>query len=49
MLEIIETLAETQNKTLEHILKLKEEKKNKRGRFTNKIFLEKTILNETDI
>lgn len=43
MLEVIDTLASTQNKTLEDIMKIKEEKRKKRGGFKNKIFLEKTI------
>lgn len=42
MLEVIDALAKTQNKTFIDVLKIKEEKKNKRGGFENKIFLEKT-------
>lgn len=42
MLEIIDALASTQNKTIEDIIKIKEEKLNKRGGFKNKIFLERT-------
>lgn len=43
MLEVIDALASTQNKTLEDIIKIKENKREKRGTFKNKIFLEKTI------
>lgn len=43
MLEVIDALASTQNKTLEDIIKIKENKREKRGAFKNKIFLEKTI------
>lgn len=42
MLEIIETIAKLENKTLNDLLKIKEEKKQKRGGFDNKIFLIKT-------
>ena len=42
MLEVIDALAITQNKTLEDILKIKESKAVKRGGFKNKIFLEST-------
>lgn len=48
MLEVIEALALVQNENLEYILKIKSEKKKKRGGFTNKIFLEKTISKEND-
>ena len=42
MLEVIDALATTQNKTLENIIKIKELKAEKRGGFKNKIFLERT-------
>ena len=42
MLEVIDALASTKNKSLEDIIKIKEEKTNKRGGFKNKIFLERT-------
>lgn len=43
MLEVIDALASTQNKTLEDIMEIKENKRDKRGAFKNKVFLEKTI------
>lgn len=43
MLEVIDALASTQNKTLEDIMEIKENKRDKRGGFKNKVFLEKTI------
>ncbi len=46
MLEVIEALAINQKSSLEDIMKLKEEKRLKRGAFKKKIFLEKVILNE---
>lgn len=42
MLEVIDALASTQNKSLEDIIKIKENKCEKRGGFKNKIFLERT-------
>ena len=42
MLEVIDALASTQNKSLEDIIKIKEEKLNKRGGFKKKLFLEST-------
>lgn len=42
MLEVIDALASTQNKSLEDIIKIKEEKLNKRGGFKKKLFLERT-------
>ena len=42
MLEVIDALATTQNKTLKDIILIKEEKAKKRGGFKNKIFLEST-------
>lgn len=43
MLEVIEALAKTCNKTLEDVLLVKNNKKNKRGGFENKIFLKKVL------
>ncbi len=40
MLEVMVSIAELQNKTLADIISVKEEKKNKRGGFSKKIFLE---------
>lgn len=42
MLEIIDALAQTENKTLEDIIKIKEIKKEKRGGFNKRILLIKT-------
>lgn len=39
MLEVIEALAKLENKTLNDVLKIKEEKKQKRGSFDKKIYL----------
>ena len=46
MLEVIEALAKTCNKTLEDVLLVKNNKKNKRGGFEKKIFLEKVLTNK---
>lgn len=43
MLEVIDALAKTENKTLQDIINIKEEKKNSRGGFEKKILLIKTI------
>ena len=43
MLEIIRALAALENKNLDDIIKIADEKKNKRGAFEEKIFLEKVI------
>ena len=43
MIEVISSLAKIENKTLEEIINLAEEKRAKRGGFDNKIFLEKVI------
>ena len=40
MLEVIESIANIQNKNLDNIMIEKEKKKNKRGGFSKKIFLE---------
>lgn len=40
MLEVMESIAGLQNKTLDDIILVKEKKKNKRGGFSKKIFLE---------
>ncbi len=40
MLEVMESIANLQNKTLDNIIIEKEKKKNKRGGFSKKIFLE---------
>jgi len=42
MLEVIDALSKTENKTLKDIIKIKEEKKEKRGGFDKKILLIKT-------
>lgn len=46
MLEVIEALAKTCNKTLEDVLLVKNNKKNKRGGFEKKIFLKKVLTNK---
>lgn len=46
MLEIIKSLAELENKTLEDVIKVSEIKVRKRGSFKEKIFLEKVIDNK---
>ena len=43
MLEIINALAKLENKTLEDVIKVSKIKKDKRGAFKEKIFLEKVI------
>lgn len=43
MLEVIEALAKACNKTLDDVLLVKNNKKNKRGGFENKIFLKKVL------
>lgn len=43
MLEIISALAKLENKTLEDVINIAKQKQKKRGRFTEKIFLEKVI------
>lgn len=40
MLEVMESIAELHNKTLDDIILVKENKKNKRGGFSKKLFLE---------
>lgn len=42
MLEVIDALAKTENQSLNDIIKIKEEKKLKRGGFDNKVLLIKT-------
>lgn len=42
MLEVIDAIAQTENKTLEDIIKIKELKKEKRGAFKKRILLIKT-------
>lgn len=46
MLEVIEALACTCGKSLDDVLIVKNNKKNKRGGFENKIFLEKVLTNK---
>ncbi len=46
MLEVIDALANIENKTLTDVIKVKEEKKLKRGGFKEKIFLESVLRNE---
>ena len=43
MIEVIRSLAKLENKTLEDIIRLAEEKRADRGGFDNKIYLEKVI------
>lgn len=43
MLEVIKALANLENKNLDDIISIADEKNKKRGAFNNKIFLEKVI------
>ena len=43
MIEVIRALAKQENKTLEEIVEIADEKREKRGGFEEKIFLEKVI------
>ncbi|MBR5944798.1 MAG: nucleoside triphosphate pyrophosphohydrolase [Lachnospiraceae bacterium] len=43
MIEVIRSLAVMENRTLEDIIRLAEEKRAKRGGFDNRIYLEKVI------
>lgn len=43
MLEVIKALAQLENKNLDDIISIADEKNKKRGAFNNKIFLEKVI------
>lgn len=45
MIEVIRALAKLENKTLEEVLTIANQKNDKRGAFTNRIFLEKVIEN----
>lgn len=45
MLEVLRALANLENKTLDDILLIAEDKKQKRGAFTKRIYLEKVINN----
>mgnify|MGYP004546087123 FL=1 len=45
MLEIIKALAKLENKDLDDIINIANQKNNKRGAFNDKIFLEKVITN----
>ena len=46
MIEVIKSLAESQNKTLEDVIELANQKREKRGGFEKRIFLEKVIENK---
>ncbi len=46
VLEVIRTIANVKGKSLEDIIKLAEDKRNKRGGFSKKIYLEKSIKKE---
>ena len=43
MLEIVSTLSLLENSSLETVISIMEEKRRKRGGFSKKLFLEKTI------
>lgn len=43
LLEVVKSLAESENSSLEHIIELANKKREKRGGFEKKIFLEKVI------
>ena len=43
MIEVIKVLANIENKNLKDIIDIADEKANKRGSFSNRIFLEKVI------
>ena len=46
LLEIIKSLAELENSSLDEVLKIAKEKREKRGGFSKKIYLEKIIYDE---
>lgn len=46
MIEVIRALANLENTTIEDIIKVADEKNNKRGAFNDKIFLEKVVEEE---
>lgn len=46
LLEIIKSLAELENSSLDEVLKIAKEKREKRGGFSKKIYLEKIICDE---
>lgn len=46
MIEVIRALGNLENATIEEIIKIADEKNNKRGAFNDKIFLEKVIEKE---
>lgn len=43
MIEVIRALGKLEDKTIEEIIKIADEKNDKRGSFNNKIFLEKVV------
>ena len=43
MIEVIRSLAKLENKSLEEIVEIADEKREKRGGFEEKIFLEKVV------
>jgi len=43
MIEVIRALGKLENTTIEEIIKIADEKKDRRGAFDNKIFLEKVV------
>ncbi|MBO4601488.1 MAG: nucleoside triphosphate pyrophosphohydrolase [Bacilli bacterium] len=48
MIEVIRALSKLENKTLDEIIKIADEKRSKRGGFDKKIFLEKVIEKERE-
>ena len=46
VLEVIRSIANVKGKTLEDIIKLAEDKRNKRGGFSKRVYLEKSIKKE---
>ena len=48
LLEIIKSLAELENSSLDEVLKIAKEKREKRGGFSKKLYLEKIIYGKAD-
>lgn len=46
MIEVIKALAKLENKTLEEVIEVSNNKANKRGAFDKKIFLEKVVIDK---
>lgn len=46
MIEVIKALAKLENKTLEDVIEVSNNKANKRGAFNKNIFLEKVVIDK---